>query len=165
MIRKKGFLVYFWKVDRLAQDLIEGKVTQKEEFKYYLFFSILILLVSDPLLCSTTNYTIYDSIMLLGNILITIIGTYITFKINSEGDNKEFITRSVVLGLPVLVRTIILCTLPLSLVAVAIDLTLANMMLIGDNTGPIDLVLTFFSLIFYYWLLAKYIKIVSHKLT
>ena len=82
--------MYFWKVDSLVDDFKQNKVTQKEEFKYILLFSILTLLGTDPFLSIDSTYNFYDTLNLILSIIIIVAGVYYCFKINSDGDNKDF---------------------------------------------------------------------------
>jgi hypothetical protein len=52
--------MYLWKVDKLVEDFKSGKVSQKEEFKYMLLFTVLMIFASDPFLYVGSSYNIYD---------------------------------------------------------------------------------------------------------
>jgi hypothetical protein len=52
--------VYIWKVDQLVEDFKAGKVSQKEEFKYMLLFTVFLTLITDPFLSIGSSYNLYD---------------------------------------------------------------------------------------------------------
>lgn len=96
--------MYFWKVDNLVEDFKTGKVTQLEEFKYMLLFTVIGTIAFDSLLCTGSAYNYYDYINLVLTLTISIWGVYYCYKINKEGDNKGFIVRLTCIGLPVVIR-------------------------------------------------------------
>ena len=99
--------MYLWNVDELVNDFRSGRVTQIEEFKYMLLFTIAMTLGSDPFLYDGAFYNKYDFINTVFITCISIIGLFYCYKININGDNKEFIVRVMCIGLPVLIRLVI----------------------------------------------------------
>lgn len=120
--------MYFWKVDKLIDDLKLNKVTQKEEFKYALTFFVFSILCTDPFLYANTSYNIYNSINTILFISVTTLGLYYCFKINAAGDNQDFIKRILCIGIPIMVRLFVIFT-PISLA-----LSLFVYFLIQDNS-------------------------------
>jgi hypothetical protein len=102
--------MYFWKVDNLIEDLKSEKVTQKEEFKYMLYFAIATTLFSDPIFSVNISYNIYDLMRAGLYVTTTILGLYYCYKINSAGDNNDFMKRVICIGLPVTVRLFVIFT-------------------------------------------------------
>jgi hypothetical protein len=98
--------MYFWKVDKLVDDFKTGKVSQKEEFKYMLAFTVLMALITDPVFSETTPYNLYSAINTISLIIVSILGVYYCYKVNEAGDNKDFIVRVICIGLPVYVRVL-----------------------------------------------------------
>lgn len=97
--------MYLWKVDRLADELGNNQISQKEEFKYTLAFTLLGVLLMGmaafgagavpPWLMATDL-----AIMLV----ITGAGIMYCYNRNQASDNQDFIVRFICLGLPVTVR-------------------------------------------------------------
>ena len=112
--------MYFWKVDKLVTELKEGSVTQYEEFKYMLLFTIVTILVTDPILYSDITYNSYDFINSILFISISCAGTYLCYKLNKQGDDKDFIKRVMCIGLPVAVRVFVL-SMPIVIICVSIE--------------------------------------------
>lgn len=99
--------MYLWKVDSLVDDFKSGQVSQREELKYMLLFTIVMALASDPLAHIGSSYNFYDAIDSVLIIGISILGIYSCYKINKNGDNREFIVRMMCIGLPVMIRTLV----------------------------------------------------------
>jgi hypothetical protein len=62
--------MYLWKIDSLVNDFKEGKVTQKEEFKYILLYVITSLLFTDKFLYIDDIYNMYDTIDSIAMLII-----------------------------------------------------------------------------------------------
>ena len=100
--------MYLWKVNQLVDDFRSNRVTQKEEYKYMLLFTVLTVLTSDPLLYIDSSYNIYDSLTSIACLAVCVWGIHHCYKINSVGDNKDFILRIMCIGLPVGVRILVI---------------------------------------------------------
>ena len=157
--------MYLWKVDSLVEDLKTGKVTQKEELKYMLLFTMFFAFASDPVLYAGYSYNYYDTICYIVYIGISMLGTYYCFKINSSGDNKDFILRVMCIGLPVAIRVLAL------LFSVACFWVILKFFIFAPQSieeevfesSPIEVGVTSIFTAIYYWYLSKKIKAVSSK--
>ena len=96
--------MYILKVDDLIEDLKQGNVSQREQFKYALAFSILMLLVAEPALSVGFEYSLIDFVSTLSLLVVTVFGLMICFRANERADGKDFILRFFTIGLPVTVR-------------------------------------------------------------
>ena len=122
----------------------------------------------DPYFYDGSTYNSYDLLNSVLSILITVIGTYYCFKINSSGDNKDFIVRMILLGLPVGARVVVIF-IPLMLVAMTIealfiispDMDVEKLDNFGDETTLFFVIYLALFLIGYFWYLAKKMKEVS----
>ena len=156
--------MYFWKVDSLVDDFKQNKVTQKEEFKYILLFSILTLLSTNSFVSIDSTYNFYDTLDLILTIIITVAGIYYCFKINSDGDNKNFMVRFISIGLPVVVRVLAIA-IPIFIISAIIEssffMTPEEMESDSSESTLSLVVLTSLIMIGYYWYLSKKIKDVS----
>jgi len=160
--------MYFWNVNALVDDLKHDRVTQKEQFKYYLLFSIVTVIFMDPYFYDGSTYNIYDLLNSILSVLITAFGTYYCFKINSSGDNKDFIVRMILLGLPIAIRAVVIF-IPLMFVAMTIeaffiispDMDVEKLDNFGDKATLSSVIYLALFLIGYFWYLAKKIKEVS----
>ena len=156
--------MYLWKVDSLVSDFKTGKVSQFEEFKYILLFTILTTLVSDPFLYIGSSYNQYDAISTFLILGITISGVYYCYQINKKGDNKEFIVRVMCIGLPAGIR-VLSVFLPLLIIAGVLEVVFledANKLEAGtvENT-PLQVIMMAAFIATYYFYLSKKIHDVS----
>ena len=99
--------MYLWNIDKLVEDFKTDKVSQKEEFKYMLLFTVLTIVALDPLLYVGSSYNIYDFVSTILMLAVSVWGVYYCYKINSAGDNKDFIVRGMCISLPVMIRVLV----------------------------------------------------------
>lgn len=99
--------MYFWRVNKLIEDFRNDSVSEKEKLKYMILFGIAIEIISSPIMWIDTKYSIMDSIDLIVMLATTVCGTYYCYSKNKSGDNKDFITRFMCLGLPVGTRLLV----------------------------------------------------------
>lgn len=98
--------MHFWNTKALAVKLRDDMLPERDRMKYYLLLMTLFAVVFE--------LPIYDpepvSPALITTSVISIIGTaagiYLTFRANSQGDNRDFIARSLCLTLPIGVRIV-----------------------------------------------------------
>lgn len=76
--------MYIWKVNSLIEELRENKVSQKEQFKFALTFTVLTVLVTDPMLTGALEYTSLDTISTRIMMVITIFGVMLCYNINEK---------------------------------------------------------------------------------
>lgn len=98
--------MYFWKVTKLAKDLQDNKVNQKEQFKYAMLNSILIIILIDPHFTTATAAVpdFRESIIFF---LLNVWGIYHCHQANQSGDSNDFILRLICLGFPVSIRVLV----------------------------------------------------------
>ena len=158
--------MYFWKVNNLVEDFKSGKVSQKEEFKYMLLFSVLMIFTSDPLFYVGSSYNIYDSVSTILMLAASVWGVYYCYKINSAGDNKDFIVRVMCIGLPVGIRVLVIF-IPIYILVQALTRFLSEELTAdGSNTEAYEttiysVAISFIFIVSYYVYLAKKIRAVS----
>jgi hypothetical protein len=99
-----GERMYWWNAERLAEDFREGRVDEKEQFKYYLATSvawtILALLFFFSGVTFRFRYLFFSALILF----LTVFGIVRCYNANKKGDNTDFIARMVCLGWPVGIR-------------------------------------------------------------
>jgi hypothetical protein len=157
--------MYLWKIDSLVNDFRSGKVSQQEEFKYILLFTIAVTLTSDPAIHIDSSYNCYDTIDSVMTLAIAILGVYCCYKINSSGDNKDFIVRVMCIGLPVMIR-VLTAMIPIFVLGGIIESEFIYPEPFGGETTestplPVALISAFEAV--YYWHLSVKIKAVSSE--
>ena len=157
--------MYLWKVDSLVDDFKSGRVPQKEELKYMLLFTIAMAFASNPALYIGSSYNHYDTIISVAVLGISIFGVYYCYKINSGGDNRDFIVRIMCIGLPVMVR-VLAVMIPVFIVGGILESALFHPETLDEETfesTPVQVALTSVFIAVYYWYLSIKIKAVSAK--
>ena len=152
--------MYWWNIDALIDDLKRKKVSTIEKLKYFLGFWILgIVLYYLTLL---VYEKISPKLLLTEGVLIasiTFIGIIQCYKINTQGDNKEFIERVICLNWPITVQIFVFVTI----VYVLLEFSIGYFAL-GDGLWQqiVDfLIVILTEAIFFGWLYAS-IKSVAH---
>ena len=160
--------MYFWKVDKLVEDFRNNDVTQKEQFKYILLFTISTILASDPALHIDSTYHINDLYMSILLVMDNIGGVFYLYNKNSTGDNKDFLPRVICLGLPVVIRTIVFCIPILFLIGI-VEAFFEPELYSADLEDEIykttygEIAAVNIVMIFYYYYLANKISLVSKQ--
>jgi len=159
--------MYLWKVNSLVEDFKSGNVSQKEEFKYMLLYTITMVLGTDPALYIGSSYNYYDtltSVLMLG---ISIFGIFYCYKLNSSGDNKDFIVRLMCLGLPVTIRVLTLMV-PIFIIAGILEAVVLSPETLTEESfenTPIQVTIISLFTASYFWYLSIKIKAVSSQNT
>ena len=96
--------MYFWKIDKLVEDLREDRVTQKEEFKYLLFNAFIFSVATGSFFEGSIVYGFYDVLYSMLYPLIACVGLYFCYTANARGDGQQFLKRIVCLLCPVTIR-------------------------------------------------------------
>lgn len=112
--------MYIWNVNALIEDMKEGKLSQKEQFKYAIAYSILMLFASDPLVHAGHEYSYIDSIQSLIMLVVSVLGIYFCYCENKKADDRDFLLRFFTIGLPITVRCIAII-FPLALILGVVD--------------------------------------------
>jgi hypothetical protein len=157
--------MYIWKVSPLIEQLKSEGLSQKEQLKYFLTYSVLMILATDPLLSVGLEYSIYDTINTLTMSLLTILGVVYCYKINKAIDDRDFILRFVTLGLPIVVRLLALAIV-IGIIYGVIDASISDAEIIEDSetfqTTIVDVVITSILLVVYYAYFASKLKALSN---
>ncbi|EIC23049.1 hypothetical protein [Thiorhodovibrio frisius] len=155
--------MYLWKVDSLVKDFKSENVSQKEEFKYMLLFTVAMALASDPALYIGASYNHYDTIGSIVMLGMSIFGVYYCYKINSSSDNKDFIVRMMCIGLPVMIRMLVVM-IPVFIVGGVLEAVFLYPESLDEETiesTPMQIVFLSIFIAAYYWYLSRKIKAVS----
>ena len=156
--------MYFWHTDALAQELKEGTVSESEKFKY--FFTLFILI---SIAWSTTNFfepdefTLSNIIQSIIDIIIVIVGTYLCYAINREGDGINFIERYVCLNFPIFIKFTVFMLFGYTILGIIFGTSF----LVSDDVFANWFVylLSTILYIYFFWRLYVHIKWISHDNT
>jgi hypothetical protein len=157
--------MYWWSVSKLALDFREGRVEEKDRFKYYLAMMVAWALSAQPFLHYGSVFKIADVVWAAITIVTTISGIILCYTANRSGDNKDFVGRMVCLGWPITVKVLVLAIVT-SLVAFFGTDVVGKAM--GSTSDQIDTAHVVFIVVWpvvltilYYWLLYKYVSQVA----
>lgn len=100
--------MYWWRVSKLAEDLREGRVEEKDRFNYFLATWLTLTIGTSPFLYYGSTFKITDVIGAAITITVTSIGTILCYRANRRGDNTDFIGRMICLAWPIGVRLLVL---------------------------------------------------------
>ncbi|AFM26670.1 hypothetical protein [Desulfomonile tiedjei] len=92
--------MYWWNMSKLEEDLREGRVNEREQFKCYLATFVAWNLA----VCSGYTFSVEDLASTALNVTVIIIGTTLCYRANKKGDNADFIPRMICLGWPAGIR-------------------------------------------------------------
>jgi len=116
--------MYFWKINDLVEDVKNKKLEQKDQLKYVIAFSIIMIFSSDPMMTVGLQYSTLDSVSTVLTLVIALIGIYWCYQENQKADDQDFILRFFTVGLPVAVRfTVILIPVAILLGMLEVILT------------------------------------------
>ncbi len=161
--------MYLWKTDLLVKDFKEGKVSQLEQMKYLLAYTLLVYLSLELFFLSWSDvavpYGIVDAASGILGIGIAVAGILGCYLINREADNRDFILRMMCLGIPILFRIVVIIAIPASLLAAIVEAIIRGPELLetGELHPAGGLVLDVVITTAYYAYLAMKIRKVSAK--
>lgn len=151
-----------WNTKSLAIKLKEGSLSPSERFKYFfifILFTAFFMEVSLYIGQMPGVITLTESLIV---IIITGVGTLLSYKINKAGDNKEFIDRYVCLSIPILIKLIVL------LIGFYIIYLLVGYRVLGDtfdkyidSTSWMDVLFTSLFELLFFWRLIHHMDGVS----
>ena len=122
--------MYFWKVDELIENVKTNNISQKEQSKYVIAFSIIMIIATNPLLAVTKVLTVQNIVASLIMTVITVFGVYRCYTNNKKSDDNDFILRFFTIGFPVAIRYAAF------LIPIAILLGMVEIMLNGSYESP-----------------------------
>ena len=97
----------FWNVGKLGDELREGRVSAAQKTRYFIVYSVVMLLFVELVARVPKTYNVFDNIASVFALFATVVGTWLCHKANSQGDNLNFIERFVCLSLPTGVRVFV----------------------------------------------------------
>lgn len=95
--------MYFWKVNKLEQDLKADKISNMETLGYL----VVLVLINLIAFFFVGNVSLNGSMKFMDNVLsglINIFGIIFCFYLNKQGDGTKFLKRIVSLTLPISIR-------------------------------------------------------------
>ncbi|MDP3014845.1 MAG: hypothetical protein Q8N28_00250 [bacterium] len=146
--------MYFWKINKLKEDLLKHPLSESELFKYLLATTIMYSLAMIPFL-ENNLWDVYSAIV-MG--MITVFGTIYIYRCNNGDKGNNFLQKYLSIGWVISIRWIVLIMLPAMIVYF---IALAIYSGLPESTTLSDVI--FFNLLFmsYFRLFGKHIKDVA----
>jgi hypothetical protein len=104
--------MYFWNVNALNDELVQGHLPENEAFKYLMAFTVVYGIAVIPSLHPNT----YDIIGAIVDLFITILGVIYIYRCNGGENGSYLIQNFMSLGFVVLIRFMVLVILPASII-------------------------------------------------
>ncbi len=93
--------MYWLNAPKLAEDLRDGRVDERERFKYFLATLIGWTTLIQIYVYAGGPFSIDRLVSAVANLTAAVIGLILCYRVNRSGDNQDFIGRMVCLGWPV----------------------------------------------------------------
>ena len=149
--------MYIWTTKKLAIDLKRRRLDEVEKLKYYIAYMTLLTIAFGlgSLMPVGTNKGVNLPTLIMA-LIINIGGIIICFNTNKEYDGLDFIERSILFGLPIMIR--------ISVILLVIDVVLTILIkeyphiVVYLNSPVFDYIVTVASVTLYYLFLWKAFK-------
>ena len=151
--------MYFWNINKLKEELKTETLTQFDNFKYLLAYIIAISLFT---MIPTPINNLWDIVINISVLIITIVGVYCTYRSNNGLSGKNYLQRFFALNWVFGIRFIVffmLIGIPLCFLLVFIGLVDLN------KSNLVDVIVVAISEIIFYWRLSFHFKDVANKST
>ncbi|WP_317592135.1 hypothetical protein [Vibrio sp. EA2] len=97
--------MYFWNIEALKRDIVGGRLTEKDRFIYALIYIVFSVAAFEYFQGSATEYSnIWDQIESIANVVVVLVGTYFTYRVNGASSGSDFLGRYFSLGFVVTIR-------------------------------------------------------------
>ncbi|MGM0430088.1 MAG: hypothetical protein ACQEQ2_07295 [Pseudomonadota bacterium] len=100
--------MYFWNIDALKRDFLQGRFSQTQAF-YYLV--VMLILFTLPIAIVGDSNTVWDKASFWVELVFVVFGTAVAYKSNGGRDGREFLERYVSLSWVLLIRILPFCVL------------------------------------------------------
>jgi hypothetical protein len=132
-------------------------VEEKERFKYYIAFIVLVSAGLQLAQYVSQSASFWNLISNAASVIIPIIGTILCYRANRSGDNRDFIGRMICLSWPIGIKVGVLFAATLVTVLIGTSIVFGS----DADTDPVFAIFDALFEICYYWLLYKYVTIVA----
>ena len=164
--------MYFWKIEKLKQDIRENSFNEKDRFLYaciYIALGIVFMKLAMFYPVSEKNIGVWGYINTVSNVLVSIAGTFFAYKANGGASGKDFLGRFFGIHFVVSIRFFVLLIIPVIFVLVSAymnEISLEEDQIFSDE----ELAETFFDffftqmlLFFFYFRICKHMRDVKNS--
>ncbi|GHF98071.1 hypothetical protein [Thalassotalea marina] len=155
--------MYFWKIEKLKEDIRTDNVRENDRFIYaFIYISLSVIGMEAMMYMPIESPNIWDTVYSISNLIIPIAGTFFAYKANGGANGSDFLGRFFSINFVVSIRFIAL------LIPMLIALLAYYMYTFPGNqeivTTPIDVIPFQIWLIFLYVHICKHISDVKNSL-
>jgi len=147
--------MYFWNIEKLKQDIKNGKLCQSVQFKYLLIWIVLTIFAELSYIGDSFNDIKYNFTI---DLIFTILGTIYLYKCNGGANGKDFLQKFISISIVVFFRLLLYFIAFMILLFVMIaffEISDAKL----DNL--INYIIMPIMILVYYWKTGIYIKDVA----
>lgn len=147
--------MYFWKIEKLKDEIKTNNLKEKDRFIYAFIYIALSTIVMETLVfIPVEELNFWDKVSSVGNILIPLAGTFFAYKANGGANGVDFLGRFFSISFVVAIR-FLLFLFPIVIVFVSLYM----FMLPGErDVGSTPVESTFF----FIWSALLYVRICKH---
>lgn len=160
--------MYFWNIQKLKQDLLERKFSDKEIFPYFFALSLVTVLATIPFF-ESNGWDIFNAFL---SGFITLFGVWYVYRVNGGAQGSDFLARYFSIGWVTLIRFFVFVFLPVIVfwIIMMIGVLSSGVLSYEDSeksflegTNFLDSMTVFFLEGAYLWMIAKHVREVAKK--
>ncbi|MGM7319434.1 hypothetical protein [Idiomarina sp. ST10R2A5] len=144
--------MYFWNIDALKRDFLQGRFSQTQAFYYLVLMLVLFTL---PVGIWGDNTTVWDKASLWVDLAFVILGTTVAYKSNGGRDGREFLERYVSLSWVLFIRLLPLVILLVLVASIFRDIFISDA---GYGFTGYDFAALVLISFIYYWRLSHHMS-------
>ncbi len=152
--------MYFWKVDKLTDSLIDNSLTERDKNRYSLLYLIYVSVFTSTIVSGRSSTPV---LALSGiELLVILLGIIICYYQNNKGDGRDFLIRYICLSVPITIRvlvTLVMLSIVIGIVASVMD----KVSLIRDSLSVTSLIYIFINGLYYYLLHKEFATITKKR--
>lgn len=143
--------MYFWNINKLKSDFIEGAVTEKNTLQYLIAYTVLVGMVMIPY-CEPNQYDMLSAALVIP---ISVLGILYAYSCNGADSGDNFLAKYFAISWVITVRFIAYIILLIFLIGIIAGMSGAD---IPEATTFLDVVVNVILTAFIYWRIAIHIK-------
>lgn len=149
--------MYFWNIDALKRDFLQGRFSQTQAFYYLVLMLVLFTL---PVGIWGDNTTVWDKASFWAELVFVVFGTAVAYKSNGGHDGREFIERYVSLSWVLFIRLLPLLILIALVASIFRDIFISDA---GYSFTVYDFAAVTLMSFIYYWRLSHHMSDLSQS--
>jgi hypothetical protein len=154
--------MYFWKIDKLKKEFLDGGVSELNVFIYFMIFMVFSLIFAEiDYLWPSTDTNVWDTASSISSLVLAVSGTVAMFYLNGGKAGNSFLAKYFSISFVASLRYLVF-TLPVLIVAsgyVSYNITAES----DISTTPTEAAFLFVWELGIYWYICKHISDVKNS--